>query len=132
MTCFLIDDDIDDQEIFALALRRLDKSITCMTASNGTEALEKLRQNKHAVPDYIFLDLNMPGMSGKQCLVELKKDERLSRIPVIIYTTSSEPNDIADTKELGAFAFLTKPTHLTDLVKELSGILHVASLSSSS
>lgn len=120
ITCFLVDDDIDDQEIFALALERVNTAIRCTVANDGIEALEKLRGNKSFVPQYIFLDLNMPRVNGKQCLAEIKKDSRLDQIPVIIYSTSSDPRDIAETKQLGAAAFITKPSKISDLVKILS------------
>jgi CheY-like chemotaxis protein len=120
ITCFLIDDDVDDQEIFALALERVNTSIKCTMANDGIEALEKLRGNDTSVPQYIFLDLNMPRVNGKQCLAEIKKDSRLDHIPVIIYSTSSDPRDVDETKQLGATAFITKPSKISDLVKILS------------
>jgi CheY-like chemotaxis protein len=67
------------------------------------------------LPDLILLDLNMPKMDGKQCLDELKKDERLSQIPVFIYTTSSQSKDIEYTLQLGAECFITKPSSARDL-----------------
>ena len=61
-TCFLIDDDIDDQEIFGLAIKEIDYSIQCTFANDGAEALQKLSTTAlNFLPDYIFLDLNMPG-----------------------------------------------------------------------
>ena len=58
-TCFLIDDDVDDQEIFIMALDQLDIEFQCTVAHNGTEALQRLKKEA-VLPDYIFLDLNMP------------------------------------------------------------------------
>lgn len=120
ITCFLVDDDIDDQEIFALALERVDIAIRCTVANDGIEALEKLRGNELFMPQYIFLDLNMPRVNGKQCLAEIKKDSRLGHIPVIIYSTSSDPRDVEETRQLGAAAFITKPSKISDLVRILS------------
>lgn len=122
-TCFLIDDDEDDQEIFALALKDIDPMISCVVANDATEALDKLARGEGFIPDYIFLDLNMPRISGKQCLIEIKKQEHLNHIPVIIYSTSTSPYDKQDTQELGATAFLSKPPHLEDLVKALNEFL---------
>src|SRR5215212_1458528 len=98
--CFLIDDDVDDQEIFALALNEVNERFQCEVANNGYEGLQQLKK-MNCLPDYIFLDLNMPKMNGKECLKELKKTERLKAIPVIIYTTSSSLKDISDTTRLG-------------------------------
>lgn len=108
-TCLLIDDDIDDQEIFIYALKGMEKSVTIVTAGDGMEALEILDADKTFIPDYIFLDLNMPRMNGKECLQELRKLPRLNRIPIIIYTTSSDEKDFKDTQQLGATGFLSKP-----------------------
>jgi len=122
-TCFLIDDDADDREIFAMALEDADKSYNCVTAKNGVDALEKLNSNEKFVPDYIFLDLNMPMLSGKECLKELKKISRLSHVPVIIYSTSSHEKDIEETKQMGASYFLTKPSDIRVLTNILTRII---------
>lgn len=114
----MIDDDIDDQEIFALALSQIGEQFQCIVADNGYEALQLLK-NQVNLPHYIFLDLNMPRMNGKECLKELKKIERLKNIPVIIYSTSSSILDIADTRALGASDFITKPFRIKDLTDML-------------
>lgn len=118
MTVFIIDDDDDDKEIFCEAMADISGSSVCLAASNGQEALHKL-QHIAALPDFIFLDLNMPRMNGKQCLVHLKKDQRLASIPVVIYSTSKLQADREETKELGAVYFLTKPSSAQQLKKEL-------------
>src|ERR1017187_6577510 len=87
MTCFLIDDDVDDRTIFQLALNAFDSSIELVTASNGVEALEKINSPDLFLPDYIFLDLNMPYMSGKECLIRLRDIKRLKNVPILIYST---------------------------------------------
>ncbi|WP_247234725.1 response regulator [Telluribacter sp. SYSU D00476] len=122
ITCLLIDDDQDDQEIFALALNKVDPTIHCVTADDGLDALQKLNRNSDFVPEYIFLDLNMPRMNGKQCLTELKKIERLDQTPIIIYSTSSEPRDILETKQLGATDFMTKPSFIDALTASLAKV----------
>jgi CheY-like chemotaxis protein len=118
-TCFLIDDDVDDQEIFVMALGQISVHFQCIVANNGNEGLQKLKQET-VLPDYIFLDLNMPRMNGKECLKELKRNDRLKNIPVIIYTTSSSKTDIADTLRLGAAGFITKPFSLQELTETLA------------
>jgi CheY-like chemotaxis protein len=121
-TIFLVDDDADDREIFSLALEEVDDSIVCVTAANGFEALAKLNDNA-LQPTCIFLDLNMPRMDGKQCLLELKKDSALRHIPVVIYSTSSEPKDIAETLAMGASDFLAKPPGINELIGKLRVVL---------
>ena len=115
---FIIDDDEDDRELFCEVVSDISDSIKCVSALNGQEALLAL-QNSNLLPDFIFLDLNLPRMSGTQCLAELKKIERLSSIPVIIYSTSKSEEDREKTKELGSVYFLTKPSSMVELRKEL-------------
>jgi DNA-binding response OmpR family regulator len=117
-TCFLIDDDLDDQEIFALALKQISDKFECNFASNGYEAVLKLK-GENPLPDFIFLDLNMPRMNGKECLKELRKMGHLDGVPIIIYSTSSSASDIRETQELGAAAFITKPFSLVELAEKL-------------
>lgn len=116
-----MDDDDDDKEVFSLALRKIDPSIECMTASDGLEALSILRK-KTFVPDYIFLDLNMPQMNGKECLTELRKHAHLDDVPIIIYSTSSHEKDKEETKSLGANRFITKPPLVSTLVEMLEAL----------
>ena len=120
MACFLIDDDEDDREIFTLALEDANRSYKCITAVNGKDALEKLHADQTFIPDFIFLDLNMPVMNGKQFLKEIKTIPRLAHIPVVIYTTSSYEKDIEETKQLGATHYIVKPSSIDTLTKILS------------
>lgn len=117
----LIDDDEDDRDFFQFALEDIDKDIEYASAESGYEALEMLPQS--ALPDYIFLDLNMPAMSGRECLIELKKNPSFSHIPVIIFSTSSDPHDKEETKQLGAIDFITKPSKTSDLINALNNFL---------
>jgi CheY-like chemotaxis protein len=119
---FLVDDDIDDHEIFKSALAKVDEDLALITATNGYEALEALSA-ADTLPDYIFVDLNMPRMGGLQFLKEIKQTETLKDIPVIIYTTSSNPGDIAKTKELGAVSFVTKPSRFSELCSFLQTLV---------
>ncbi len=125
----LIDDDEDDREFFQLALEDIDKEIEYSGIDSGRKALSVLKQQE-PLPDYIFLDLNMPGMSGRECLTELKKDTALKHIPVIIFSTSSDPRDIEETKKLGAIDFITKPSKISDLRNALTTFItkHVSQI----
>jgi CheY-like chemotaxis protein len=120
---FIVDDDPDDQELFIEALRGIDESCTCVTAFNGEEALQKLVMGTLILPDFIFLDLNMPKMNGKQFLSEMKNNNDFKDIPVIIYSTSSEKNDILETTRLGASFFLQKPNRFEELSRALTNII---------
>jgi CheY-like chemotaxis protein len=122
-TCFLVDDDVDDQEIFMAAVSEVDNSIDCVSVDNCEEAIEKLKATHFKTPDFIFLDLNMPRLNGRQCLAELKKIAHLQNVPVIIYSTSSLKKDMEETAQLGADMFLTKPSKFDDLCHALHKVL---------
>ena len=121
-TFLIVDDDSDDQELFIEALHEIDEFCKCLTAFDGEDALKKLSDGMPR-PDFIFLDLNMPRMNGKQFLAEIKNDHKLRQIPVIIYSTSSEKKDIQETTQLGAAFFLQKPNRFNDLSKALAKII---------
>jgi len=120
---FIIDDDLEDQEIFMEVLKEIDPSIMCFSATSGEEALRKLEAESAVLPDLIFLDVNMPKLNGKQVLKELKKARKLHHIPVIMYSTSFAPRDIVEIKELGAAHHLLKPLRFDDLCHALRGVL---------
>ena len=119
----LIDDDIEDQEIFNSALSIVSDSIECVCFVNAKEALLKLDANE-LNPDVIFLDLNMPLMSGQEFLMKIKSIDHLKAIPVIIFSTSSNLSTITATKELGAIDFITKPNRFDALIEILKPIIH--------
>jgi CheY-like chemotaxis protein len=110
---------------FCSAIRKNNPSYKCLEAENGVEALKLLRSSQ-SLPDFIFLDLNMPKMDGRECLKELKKDDTLKDIPVIIYSTSEYSLDITATKELGADYFLTKLSDIYPLPGELVKVMTIA------
>lgn len=117
-TCLIVDDDVDDQEIFSLAMNDIGKDYHCIFINNAIEALEKLKDGS-ILPHYIFLDLNMPRMHGLQCLEHLREMPSLAQIPIAIYSTSAEQLYIDKTRALGAAAFITKPPTLPMLSRAL-------------
>jgi CheY-like chemotaxis protein len=123
LTFLLADDDADDASLFQDALMEVDDSIDFQYAKDGQETLELLKDESSTLPDIIFLDLNMPRMDGKECLRNLKMDTELSRIPVIMYTTSSQAKDIEETMMSGALCFITKPSNMKELKRILFTIV---------
>ena len=123
MTILLVDDDEDDRQLFFEATADFDKTIQCVAAADGQKALLYLTNTANALPDYIFLDLRMPGLSGEQCLIEIKKDSRLDSIPVIVYTTSRDEKDSVKLKKLGAAHFMSKPVSPDDVYYMVSFVL---------
>ena len=120
----LIDDDPDDHEIFAMALIEAMPEAVSVLYDSAENALSELSQSTENLPDYIFLDLNMPRMNGMQLLELLKKEEHLVNIPVIIYSTSILPSIKTQALQLGAHDFLAKPASHLELIKNLKKLLN--------
>ena len=120
---FLVDDDPDDQHVFAEALSEIDTDVNLVTASNGLEALETLKRNHSRLPDLIFLDLNMPKMNGKQFLKEIKSLSPFRDIPVVIYSTSSAKMDMDETLAMGAEGFIVKPDSFGAVCEAIRGVI---------
>lgn len=114
-----IDDDFDDCEFFQQALEGV-STAAYMALHNPIEALQKL-VDREIKPDLIFLDINMPMMSGIELLAEIKKRDIIKNIPVIIFSTAPISANLA--KILDAKDYLTKPSNFNDLKNILRSIL---------
>ena len=112
----LIEDDEDDQDIFCRALELAYPAVQCDIANTGKEGIEMALNNPY---DLIFLDLNMPLMSGFECLAILKRSPRTKNIMVIITSTSNSPEDIERSMKLGAATYFIKPSSFSPLVERL-------------
>ena len=119
----LVDDDADDRRYFREALHKIDPCIEFVEAKDGRQALELLQNTGLSLPDNIFLDLRMPRYNGKQCLLQIRADERLQNIPVIIYSTSKEVDDSEKIQALGAVRFISKPSTLDEIYHLISLVL---------
>jgi CheY-like chemotaxis protein len=128
-TCLLIDNDVDDQEIFSMALGEIDSTISCLMADDGLSAIEKLTTNPGYTLSYIFIDMNMPLMDGKQCLQEIRKIPAYAQVPIYIYSTAANPTLVAEAKALGATDFIMKPAGFRELVELLANLVHPKILS---
>jgi chemotaxis family two-component system response regulator Rcp1 len=94
--------------------------------SDGVEAMEFLRREGSyaaaARPDLILLDLNLPRKNGREVLAEIKGDEHLRRIPVVVLTTSSADQDLLQTYDLHANCYITKPVNLDQFTSVVRAI----------
>ncbi len=125
LLCLLIDDDPDDRDIFLMSISQLPIAIELDYAVNGREGLKKLNSYGDMLPDFIFLDLNMHIMNGKECLQEIKNTAKLAEIPVIIYSTTLNEQIVYETLEMGAFDHIEKPSNLKTLDKYLHRIFQI-------
>lgn len=117
-----IDDDEDDREIFQTALQRVTRDIHYTAFDSAVNALQMLSDNE-VTTDLVFLDLNMPEMSGQQFLMECTKCGLLKHTPIIVLSTSAHLPTINLMKDLGAYEFITKPDNFEELVTKLRFIL---------
>ncbi len=113
----LVEDDLADQKLIKNTLQNQKVANELHAVSSGEEALDLLYHrgdhvNGTAQPDLILLDLNMPGMGGKEFLRQIKDDEGLKQIPVVILTTSNSERDILDSYKLQAAGYVHKPVTL--------------------
>jgi CheY-like chemotaxis protein len=115
----LAEDDIDDQNIFQIALEEIDSAIRTQFVSNGKELLTLLQT---AQPDLLFLDLDMPYKNGLECLVEMKKDLQLKKIPVVVFSSTTKPSNIQTAYEMGAHLFFIKPPIYSDYLSSIKAI----------
>src|SRR4028118_1063912 len=117
----LVEDDPGDVELTQEALKNSKLLIELNVVNDGEEAIAYLRQEAEYAealrPSLILLDLNLPGMNGREVLQEIKNDDRLRLIPVVVLTTSDLQKDILNSYELGGNCYLTKPVSLKDFMK---------------
>lgn len=120
---FLIEDREEDIDITREALDKAKKSCILEVAKEGETALERLREKvsnkEESLPDIILLDLNLPKMDGQKVLEELKDDENLALVPVIILTVSKREEDVARSYDSGAAGYITKPIDFSEFVKTI-------------
>ena len=121
MVLLYVDDDSDDLDLLSDCVAAIDPTIQCLLFQHSPDAMAYLRATAE-LPDFIFLDINMPLMNGKQCLQEIRKSPLLKQLPVIMYTTSNEEKEIKECYKLGASDFLIKPSNVNDLVHGLTAI----------
>ena len=125
MVIFYADDDPVDLVFFTRALKRIDSTITCITASDGVEALDKLFSQTNR-PDAIFIDLYMPRLDGIECVIAIKRNKDFKRIPIIIISNAINKKEVDQFNRLGVYYFLSKST-FEDLEASLRNIINALS-----
>ena len=114
MLVLLLDDVEDEYIIFLKHLNLYDPSIKSLYVSSGEKAIKYLSSTP-SLPDYIFLDISMPVMDGRDCLKKFKSIPNLKDIRVVIYSTSTNKKEIDELLSLGAYDVIKKPIRLDDL-----------------
>lgn len=124
----LVEDDLGDQKLIKAALSAAGQPAQVYGVESAEEAFEFLRLRAAGgtggpLPDLVLLDLNMPGMGGRQFLQRVKNDESMKRIPILVLTSSQSERDILDSYRLHAAGYLHKPSSLLELKELMVGVL---------
>jgi len=122
----LIEDNPADVRLTQEALKEASVRNRLTVATDGAQAMAMLRHETPygscPRPDFILLDLNLPRKDGRQVLAEIKADERLRQIPVVVLTTSQATEDVLQSYDLQAAGFITKPVDLDEFLAVIAGI----------
>jgi CheY-like chemotaxis protein len=125
LTILLADDDEEDRELARDALQDSRLANEMKFVVDGQDLLDYLRKQGRWAgsdidaprPGIILLDLNMPKMDGREALAEIKADQALRWIPIVVLTTSKDEADVLSTYDLGVSSFITKPVTFGGLVE---------------
>lgn len=119
----LADDDSDDCFLFEEALSEIEVPTHLTTVTNGEQLMHLLTKTTDELPYVLFLDLNMPRKNGFQCLDEIKKNEKLKNLPVVIFSTSFQEHIADQLYKSGAQHYICKPNNFAQLKKVIHQVL---------
>lgn len=122
----MVDDNPGDVDLAKEALKGSHRPYRLQSVCDGDEALAFLTHqgaySQAATPDLLLLDLNLPRKDGRHVLAEIKKDPQLSKIPVVVFTTSRAFSDVVSSYELGANCYVRKPGTLPEFLATVRGV----------
>jgi CheY-like chemotaxis protein len=116
MTLLCIDDDAEDLELICEAIRTVNKKYTVMTVQYASDAISLLETLR---PDYIFIDINMPGIDGIETLRRIRDNHGLKDTPICMLSTALTADDVKDLTDLGASKCLRKPNTFEELCEAM-------------
>lgn len=117
----IVDDDSDDHYFLRTALNKVVPQALIESVYDGEEALVYLN-NCTFMPNVIFLDLNMAKISGRDTMKIIKDNEMLSKVPVVIFTTSRDDDEKKEMLKMGAVEFYSKPNQMEDLIEIVNDV----------
>ena len=126
LNILLADDDTDDCIFFKEALQALPILTNLIAVHDGEELMKYLTEKSAQLPHVLFLDLNMPRKNGFECLSEIKHNEKLKDLPVIIFSTSNSQDKMNILFKNGADVYIRKPANFTQLIQVLHHAIPVA------
>ena len=122
----LADDDEDDRMFFTDAIHNVAPGTNLVTVNNGEDLIRYLKDQGRALPDLIFMDINMPYKNGLECLREIKSSELFRHLPILIYSTSVNKDHVEVSYTHGACLYIQKPANYTDITRILKNVLDLA------
>lgn len=122
---YLADDDEDDCMLFQEALEEVNEKIDLTVSRDGEELMKTFDKKVPPPPQVLFLDLNMPRKSGFECLKEMKQNEKLKDIPVVVFSTSADLEYIEKTFQGGANYYARKPGTFVLLKKLIEKVISI-------
>jgi len=123
VTIFLAEDDYDDCYLFQYTLKEMNRPFLLTTVKNGEDLMNLLSGENTTLPDFIFLDINMPRKNGFECLKEIKESARLQHLIVIILSTSFTPMIGEQLFKGGAQYYIRKPNDVIQFQKVIEHVL---------
>jgi CheY-like chemotaxis protein len=121
--CLLIDDDDDDRLIFSATIKKYFPNYELNSYSSFEKSQDWFTLDSNQQPAVVFMDLNMPKTNGLTALKMIREQHGLIHLPVVIYSTSNNPDDVNQCLKAGATAFITKPSTISELVEEIGQYL---------
>ena len=126
LNILLADDDIDDCQFFKEALEALPLTAQLKTVHDGVQLMNYLEENAEHLPHVLFLDINMPRKNGFECLSEIKHNDKLKDLPVVMFSTSNLKDTIEILFKTGADVYIRKPSNFSQLVQVIHHALPMA------
>jgi len=122
----LADDDIDDCQFFTEALQALPIPTELNVVHDGEQLMNYLTEHTEHLPNVLFLDINMPRKNGFECLTEIKHNEKMKDLPVVMFSTSGAQDKISILFKTGADVYIRKPSNFAQLVQVIHHALPLA------
>ena len=123
LNILLADDDEDDRMLFADAISEVKVKTKLNMVNDGEQLITYLHENEANLPDFLFLDLNMPKKNGIECLEEIRRCEKLKHLSIAIYSTSNAEKDIEETFVKGANVYIRKPNSYNELKRIMKEVI---------
>ncbi|HEX9979819.1 MAG TPA: response regulator [Flavobacterium sp.] len=121
----MADDDPDDRQFFHEAISELRMENKLTMFRDGRELMDFLEQPETEVPHILFLDLNMPSMTGLDCLKQIRSNPKYNDLSIAIYSTSSSEKDIEESFIGGANIYIKKPNDFSQLKKTIKDVVNI-------